>query len=447
MPYLDNNATTRPLEPVVEAMERALKEAWANPSSIHRAGQTPRQGMELARKSLAELIGVRARTITLCGSGTEAIDLAIRGALLARNLLGRAAERAGRPTPVLITTRAEHSAIRELAADLERREHARVIWTPMTADGTGVVDAGALEKTLDQLLAQGGEQVPAQTVLVSVQWANNETGAIQPVQRIAAACRARSVLYHCDATQWVGKLPTRITVETATHDQSSALDSTPSPSCLSAFVPSSLSPDLLTYSPHKFHGPKGVGVLYARPGVRTAPLILGEQELGRRGGTESVPGILGAGVAAELARAWLDEADGENICRARALRDRFERELLARVPDARVNGPVASGGAVAKDPAADPRLWNTSSIAFPRLEADALLLLLSERGVAASAGSACSSGSLEPSSVLLATGIPPELAHGTVRFSISRETTEAEIDQAVELIAACVERLRGSWRG
>ncbi|MBX3386267.1 MAG: cysteine desulfurase [Phycisphaeraceae bacterium] len=439
MIYLDHNATTRPLSEVVEAMRRAVEEAWANPSSIHRAGQIPRQGIELARRSLAELIGVRPRTLTLCGSGTEAIDLAIRGAFLARNLVGRAAERAGRPAAVLVTTRAEHSAVRELAVDLERREGARVEWASMRADGSGVVDAGALEDRLDALLSSG---VAAESVLVSVQWANNETGAVQPVARIATACRVRGVLFHCDGTQWVGKLPARIVAEAPEEG---------------ADDPCVLWPDLLTFSPHKFHGPKGVGVLYARAGVRTAPLIHGEQELGRRGGTENVPGILGAGVSAESARAWL--ADCANVRKGRALRDRLERELLARVADARVNGPVESGergersaggrdddDEDAGDPARDARLWNTSSVAFPRLEAEALLLLLSERGVAASAGSACSSGSLEPSAVLLATGIPPELAHGTVRFSIGRETTEEEIGRAVEIIAASVERLRGSWR-
>ncbi len=449
MPYLDNNATTRPLPQVAQAVRRAMEKAWANPSSIHRSGQLPRHGMELARRSLADLIGVRPRTLTLTGSGTEAIDLALRGAMLARNLLGRRAERDGRPRPVLITTRAEHAAVRELAADLERREHARVIWTPMLPGGSGVVDAGALEQTLDELLSEGagegsgavaGSALLAEAIFVSVQWANNETGAIQPVQRIANACRSRGVLFHCDATQWVGKLPTEIVGEAGKGALAAAVGGAASEAT------SLLSPDLLTFSPHKFHGPKGVGVLYARPGVRTAPLILGEQELGRRGGTENVPGILGAGVAAELAREWLEANDGANVRLARDLRDRLERDLLARVPDARVNGPVSMAPDTA-DPTADSRLWNTSSIAFPRLEAEALLLLLSERGVAASAGSACSSGSLEPSSVLLATGIPPELAHGTLRFSISRETTAEEVDEAVATITASVERLRSSWKG
>jgi cysteine desulfurase len=403
--YLDNNATTRPPEPVCAAMLEMLTDGWPNPSSVHRPGQAVRHRVELARKKLAELIGARPRQITLCGSGTEAIDLAIRGALLAQGRLGGARKN---PPGAIVTTRVEHVAIRDLAGALEREEGVRVYWAAL--DSRGQVDL----ESLRALLAANPD-----ISLVSVQWANNETGIVQPVHEIAALCREHNILFHTDATQWVGKMPTVVG------------DAAPSASALGT-QHSALSPDLLTYSPHKFHGPKGVGILFSRPGVRTAPLIHGEQELGRRGGTENVPGIIGAGVAAELAMAWL--ADSQNIERGRALRDRFESAILAHVPDAAVNGAHIE------------RLWNTSSISFPRLEAEAILLLLSERGLCASAGAACASGSLEPSPVLKALGIPPEFAHGTVRFSLSRETTPREIDDAVQIVAECIARLRESMR-
>ncbi len=403
MIYLDHNATTRPTEEVIAAMHEMLAVHWHNPSSVHRLGQGARQRVELARKFLAELIGTRPRNITLTASGTESIDLAIRGHLLARGLIGAARTTASplTPPPAIVISPIEHIAIRDLAAALAREDGVRVLTADL--DATMRVDPRSVRRLLE---------AHPETAIVSVQWANNETGAVQPVREIAAACRERGVTFHCDATQRVGKMSVRVTEG---PDQSE----------------SSLDCDLLTYSPHKFHGPKGVGVLYARPGVRTAPLIHGEQELGRRGGTENVPGIVGAGVAARLASAWL--VDPTNVERGRVLRDRLEQAVLAAVPDARVN--VAD----------EPRLWNTSSVGFPGLEAEALLLLLSERGVCCSAGAACSSGSLEASPVLRAMRLPSEFAHGTLRFSISRETTAAEIDEAVPIIAACVQRLKRSW--
>jgi cysteine desulfurase len=243
------------------------------------------------------------------------------------------------------------------------------------------------------------------TALVSIQWANNETGVIQPVETIASLCRERGVLFHCDAVQVIGKEP----------------------------VGSSLPCDLLSFSPHKFHGPKGVGVLWTRPGVKLRPTLLGTQELGRRGGTENVPGIIGAGVAAREAAEWL--ADPAARSAIGALRDHFENLILKAVPDAVINGQGA------------PRLWNTTNIGFPRLEAEALLLLLSERGLCASAGAACSSGSLDPSPVLLAMGVPEPIAHGSLRFSLSKHTTREEIDQAARTVIESVTRLRASLPG
>jgi cysteine desulfurase len=378
VPYLDNNATTQPLPDVVGAVGRALTELWHNPSSVHRPGQAARHAVELARADLARLCGVRPREMILTGSGTESIDLAIRGSLAAT----------GRPS--IVTTAVEHAAVRDLAGDLARTGTA-VRTLPL--DGHGVVDAGALP----ELLGAGDVAV------VSVQWANNETGAIMPVERIHAICREHRVAFHCDATQWVGKLPIE-----------------GEPPC-----------DLLTASAHKFHGPKGVGVLWVRRGIGLRPTLHGSQELGRRGGTENVPGILGAGVAARAALEWL--ADNAARAQLALLRDRFERAVLERCPGATVNGPTAP----------EARLWNTTNIGFPRLEAEALLLAFSERGLASSAGAACSSGSLDPSPVLLAMGVPEPVAHGSVRFSLSRFTTEGEIDEAIEIVAACVERSAG----
>lgn len=375
-------------------MRRGLDELWGNPSSVHRFGQEARHGVELARRSLAELIGADPKQIVLTGSGTESIDLAVRGVLGA----GRRLE----APPVLVSTRVEHAAVRDLLSDLERVGAATVHWA--TVDRAGIVDVRALEGLLEGPIA-----------LVSVQWANNETGVVQPVAAIGEICRSRRIPFHCDATQWVGKMPADV---------------------------NTLPVDLLTFSPHKFHGPKGVGVLWTRRGLRLRPVIHGAQELGRRGGTENVPGILGAGVASAEAAAWL--GDGAERARLAAMRDRFERAVLAGVSDARVNGARAGEGGTGGQGAGVERIWNTTNIAFPRLEAEALLMLLSERGLCASAGAACSSGSLDPSPVLLAMGVEHESAHGSLRFSLSRFTTEAEIDEGVRIVVESVRRLRES---
>jgi cysteine desulfurase len=382
--YLDNNATTRPAAEVVAAMHEVQTSAWYNPSSVHRAGQEARRRIELARQSVAELIGAKAKSITFTSGGTEAIDLAIRGAVEAT---GKRA---------VVTDRVEHAAVRDLAEWMAKREGVEVQW--VRVDGRGVVDVDDLARLVDESVG-----------VVSVQWANNETGVVQPVGEVARVCRAKGVIFHCDGTQWVGKMRARV-------EGADALDV-----------------DLLTFSPHKWHGPKGVGVLYVRQGARVTPRIHGSQEKGRRGGTENVAGIVGAGVAAEIAARWVEDA-GERE-RLGVLRDRFEARVLELVPDGVVNG---AGG---------ERLWNTTNIGFPRLEAEALLLLLSEKGVCASAGAACSSGSLDPSPVLLAMGVPAPVAHGSVRFSLSKETTEAELLEAARVVGECVARLRRSSVG
>ncbi len=375
---LDNNATTRPTPEAVAAVHRGMAELWHNPSSVHRPGQEARHALELARAQLAALLGVQPRRLVLTASGTESIHLAVRGTLAAAR------------KRTLITTAVEHAALHDLAEQLAG-EGVTVRHIPLTP--CGVADPAALEPLLDD-----------DTALVSVQWANNETGALHPIADLARACRARAVPFHTDATQWVGKMPLDL----------SAPDAPPI--------------DLLTASAHKFHGPKGAGLLYVAPHARLRPVMPGSQELGRRAGTENLPAILGAGVAAEQARAWL--ADPAQRDRLALLRDRFESAVLARCPGAHTN---PSGNC--------PRLWNTANIAFPRLEAEALLMAFSERALAASAGAACSSGSLDPSPVLLAMGVPPESAHGSVRFSLSRDTTADELDEAVGIIGAVFDRL------
>lgn len=391
MLYFDSNATTKPCDAAIAAAEAAMREAWQNPSSVHRAGQGVRAKVELARAAVASLIGAKPRDVVFTSSGTESIHLAIRGAVAAL-------AKKERP-PLVASTLVEHSAVREVLKDMESRGEARVLWLPVNIDG--VMDVAALAR------AFASDDKPA---VVSVQWANNETGVIQPVDEIARQCKAAGAVFHCDCVQWAGKEPMR--VEPSGPD--------------AAF----LDANLVSISAHKFHGLKGTGALFVRRGTRLRTPVPGTQELGRRGGTENVPGILAAGAAAEEAGAWLENPAARETLRG--LRDRFERTVLAAAPGSAVN----SAGA--------PRLWNTSNIAFHRLEAEAILLALSERGLCASAGAACASGSLEPSPVLLAMGIDPKLAHGSVRFSLSKWTSEHEIDEAAALVIRCVESLRAS---
>lgn len=381
---LDNNATTRPDPEVVEAMIECLTTLWHNPSSIHRAGQAVRRKVELARQSVAALLGVKPGEIIFTSGATESINIAVRGLLAAAPPHRR----------TIITTPIEHEAVRDLCTGLESTFGVTVRKLPITHEG--IVDTAPLEDPsfFDDSVA-----------LVTLQWANNETGAIHPVERIGAICRERSIPLHVDAAQWVGRMPANL---------------------------AALPIDLLSLSAHKFHGPKGAGALFVRQGVRMFPLLAGSQERGRRGGTENTQGIIGLGVAAQRAMNWL--ADPAERNRIAALRDRFENALLAAVPGAAVNGPLHP----------DLRLWNTSNIGFPKLEADALLLLLSERGVNASAGAACGSGSLEASPVLVAMGVPESRAHGSVRFSLSRDSTDNDIDRALQIIPACVAKLQGS---
>ncbi len=376
--YLDHGATTRPADRVVAAMVAAMRECWANPSSIHRPGQAARARMEQARESVAALLHCDVADLVFTSGGTESANLALRGAVEARPDRG-----------VLVTGALEHSAVRETAEALRRRG-TEVVRLPAGAEG--LVDLEALDRVLAERAAE--------IALVSVMWVNNETGVIQPVQEIGRRCREHGVPFHTDATQRVGKLPVDLGAAPI---------------------------DLLGFSAHKFHGPAGAGALFVRRGVRIVPQIAGgPQERERRGGTENVPAIAGLGAAADLAREWLASGGPE---RQEVLRDAFEDRLVAAWDGAAVNGAGA------------PRSWDTTNVAFPGLEAEAILLALSERGVCASAGAACASGSIEPSPVLLAMGLPMERAAGSVRFGIGRSTTAAELDRATRIATDVLGRL------
>lgn len=379
--YLDSNATSKPAPEVVEAMVASLNEFWGNPSSIHRAGQAVRRKLDLARQSVAQLAGCTDRDIVFTSGGTEAANLAVTGSL-----------RALPDRNVLVTTRIEHSAIRETATRLAA-DGKEIIWLPN--DENGVIDVGALA----DLLQHRAKEI----ALVAVMWSNNETGVIQPVERIGALCAEHGVRFYTDGTQWVGKMPTNV---------------------------SAMPVDLVSFAAHKFHGPKGAGALYVKPRTKMTSLVTGgPQERQRRGGTENVSGIIGMGVAAELAHKWLQTDERARLDKTR---ERFEQRILREIEGTMINGAGA------------PRQWNTSNIAFCRLEAEAILLLLSERGVCASGGSACSSGSLDPSPVLKAMNLPMERTHGSVRFSLCRNTTDAEVDKAFEIITNVIGRLRKS---
>ena len=372
--YLDNNATTQPAREVVDAMLPYLTEWYGNPSSVHRFGQRSRQAIDEARAQVAAAIGCAESEVLFTGGGTEAINTAIRGILAARS-----------PRKRIVTTTVEHSATRELCAALAK-EGAEIIEIPV--DGGGRLDLDRLQDTVNE-----------ETALVTALWANNETGVLFPAGEIARLCRAAHVPFHCDGTQAVGKIPVNV---------------------------AALGVDAMSFAAHKFHGPKGVGAVFVRRGVRMRPLLIGgPQEKSRRGGTENVPGIVGMGKAAELAIASLPQ-----MKRVAELRDGLEREILSRIDDTHVNGRT------------DERLPNTSNIGFARLEAEAILLLLSEQGICASAGAACSSGSLEPSHVLRAMRIEERIAHGAIRFSLSRFTTREEIDRTLEVLPALIGRLR-----
>ncbi|MEL7087021.1 MAG: cysteine desulfurase family protein [Planctomycetota bacterium] len=408
--YLDNNATTRPSPEVAAAVAEAHEAWWANPSSVYRFGQQVRQRLELARASVARLIGARPRELVFTSGGTEACALALDGVMDRWGAKPTDSEGPG-PGGTLITSWTEHAAVRELAEAREKRGGV-VVWLPTVAGGA--VDVAAL---IDALGSLGG---PA---LVSAMWANNETGVVQPIGAVAAAVAeargaGKEVWLHTDATQAVGKLPVDV-------------NSLPGGTQVSGAPGAGV--DLLSFAGHKFHGPKGVGGLWVRRGVRLLPQQHGgPQETERRGGTENVPGVIGMGVAADQASAWVRDAAEAGA--QGDLRDRLEARIQHGLAEAGLPTPAVNSGG-------SERLWNTTNLGFRGLEAEAILLGLSERGVCASAGAACSSGSLEPSPVLLAMGVEEAVAHGSIRWSLSRHTTAEEIDAAAAAVVAVVGRL------
>jgi cysteine desulfurase len=373
--YLDNNATTRTAPEVVEAMGPYLREYYGNPSSMHTFGGRVGKALDHARANVAELIGADEDEIIFTSCGTESDNLALYSAV----------ESNPRKRHV-ITTRVEHPAVLNYARHLARKG-LRVTFLPV--DGSGNLDMDAFHAALDE-----------DTCVVSIMYANNETGTLFPIEEIGGLLRDRSIVFHTDAVQAVGKLPICVR---------------------------DLPVDMLSISGHKLHAPKGVGALFVRKGTRFHPLIIGgHQEHGRRGGTENIASIVGFGKACELAD---DLLEGEDRYLA-GLRDRLEAELLEKCPDSTVNG----------DP--ENRLPNTTSLGFEYVEGEAILLRLDEHGICASSGSACTSGSLEPSHVLRAMGVPYTLIHGSIRFSLSRYNTEDDIDRVLGTMPGIISELR-----
>jgi len=372
--YLDNNATTRVADSVVEAMEPCWRVQFGNPSSLHRMGQAARHAIETAREQVAGLIGAQPREIVFTSGGTESDNLAILGTLAAYPKKRH-----------IVTTAVEHPAVHGLC---ERWAKLGLDVTFVGVDSSGRLDLDAFERAVSE-----------RTALASVMHANNETGVFFPIKEVAEVTSARGVPLHVDAAQTVGKIDVDV---------------------------ASLGCDLMTLSAHKMHGPKGVGALYVGPRVRLrSQLVGGHQERDIRPGTENVAGIVGLGAAASLASSRL--ASGES--HVAELRDRLERGILDRVHCARVIGDVSR------------RIPSTTNVAFESLSAEAILVGLSERGVCASSGSACASGSMEPSHVIQTMGLDERLAHGAVRFSLSWDSTIKEIDRALEIVPEVVTRL------
>jgi len=373
--YVDNNATTQVAPEVLEAMLPYFTEKYGNPSSMHRFGGIVGREIQDARAKVADMIGAAAEEIVFTGCGTESDSTAIWAALNSYP-----------DRRHIITTRVEHPAIKSLCETLQKRGY-RITFVPVDSEG---------HLNLDFLY----RNLTDDTAIVSVMWANNETGVIFPVEAIAERVRAKGIVFHTDAVQAVGKIP--VDVNTA-------------------------GVDLLSISAHKLHGPKGIGALYVRRGTKFSPFLIGgHQEHGRRGGTENSASIIGFGKACELADAHIRDYSNS----VQKLRDRLEQGLLQSVPRSMVNGDR------------EKRLPNTLSIAFEYVEGESILLMLDEHGICASSGSACTSGSLEPSHVLRAMGVPFTAAHGSVRFSLSRFNTEEEIDFIIETLPPIIERLR-----
>ncbi|MBM4136848.1 MAG: cysteine desulfurase NifS [Nitrospira sp.] len=373
--YLDNNATTPVAPEVLDEMLPYLRDLYGNPSSMHTFGGQLYKKIEEARAQVAALIGAELDEIIFTSCGTESDNTAIMNAVETFPQKRH-----------IVSTRVEHPAVRNFCKHLARKGY-RVTFLPV--DSLGRLNIEAFMKAIDE-----------DTAVVSIMYANNETGVMFPIHELGEILRERKILFHTDAVQAVGKIP--IDVKT-------------------------LPVDMLSLSGHKLHAPKGVGALYVRKGTRFYPYIIGgHQENGRRAGTENVASLIGMGKACELAMQNLDK----EIVYLSSLRDKLERTLLQNCPDARVNGDI------------EHRLPNTTNISFEYVEGEAILLRLNEYGICASSGSACTSGSLEPSHVLRSMGVPFTCIHGSIRFSLSRYNGDAEIDKVIEVMPSIIQKLR-----
>ena len=376
--YMDNNATTRVAPEVLDAMMPYLRDYYGNPSSMHTFGGQVGRAVARAREQVADLLGAAPEEIVFTSCGTESDSTAILSALQTYPEKNH-----------VVTTRVEHPAVKNLCENLELFTGRKYHTTRLHVHSDGTLDVQRFRDSLTD-----------ETVIASAMWANNETGVLFPVEEMARITRERGVLFHTDAVQAVGKIPLNL--------RDSAID-------------------FLSISGHKLHAPKGVGVLYVRKGTPFVPFMNGgHQERGRRGGTENVASIIGLGRACELAAAKMAE---ENT-RVRALRDKLEHGLLTSVPKALLNGHP------------ELRLPNTANISFEYVEGEAILLHMNQLNICASSGSACTSGSLEPSHVLRAMGVPFTAAHGSIRFSLSVYNTEEEIDFVLAHMPPIIEKLR-----
>ena len=374
--YLDNNATTRTAPEAVAAMLPYFSEYYGNASSIHKFGGRLAKVVEEGRSKVAGFLGADPSEIIFTSCGTEGDNAAILSAL---DVCPK------RRRKIVIST-VEHPAVLNLGKDLERRGYT-VVKIPV--DSLGRLDMDRAREMIDE-----------ETAVVSVMWANNETGNLYPVEALAELAHRAGALFHTDAVQAAGKIPFKLR---------------------------DMNIDMLSVSGHKFHAPKGIGALYVRRGVRFRPFVVGgHQERGRRAGTENVPYIVGMGVAAELAMANFDTENNY----VRKLRDDLHNRLIAAIPSVRVNGDV------------EHRLPNTTNLSFEYIEGESILMHMDIHGICASSGSACTTGSLEPSHVMRAMGVPYTAAHGAIRFSFSRYNTQEDVDTVVEVLPGIIEKIR-----
>lgn len=381
--YVDNNATTKVAPEVFEAMLPYFKEDYGNPSSMHTFGGKVDRNIKEARTSVASLLGAAPEEIVFTSSGTESDNTAIWAAI-----------QSNPDKKHIITSRVEHPAVKNLFEYLSKNGY-RVTFIPV--DSKGRLDMDYLYENLTD-----------NTAIVTIMWANNESGVIFPIEKISQIVKERGAVFHTDAVQAVGKIPIDL---------------------------NKIDVDMLSLSGHKLHGPKGVGALYVRKGTKFSPFLIGgHQESGRRGGTENVASIVGLGKASELAADYMEE---ENT-RVKQLRNKLESEMLKQIPNTIINGDREN------------RLPNTTNVSFEYVEGESILLMMDELGICASSGSACTSGSLEPSHVLRAMGVPFTAAHGSIRFSLSIYNTEEEIDFIIEKLPPIIKRLREMspfWQG